>query len=195
MNEKNDYALVPKPPGAIGKAEPGAKGILANMVADILTQAPGEDPESSFQKARAYLLGDGVSQDSVEAVKWYRMAAEQGHRAAQFHLGRMYANGDGVDQDEIEANKWHRRAIEQRAAHQDYNYDLGKKPVETVEWYRKAAEQGSTSAQYNLGVIYANGIGVAQDRTDAEKWYRKAAEQGHRDAQSYLGQMYANGDA
>ncbi|MSU45685.1 MAG: sel1 repeat family protein [Lacunisphaera sp.] len=122
------------------------------------------------------------------------MAAEQGHRAAQYKLGLMYANGEGVNQDEIEANKWHRRATDHRVVNQDYDYDLGKKPTETVEWYRKAAEKGNASAQNNLGIIYANGIGVAQNRTDAEKWYRKAAEQGHYDAQFYLGQMYADGD-
>jgi TPR repeat protein len=32
-----------------------------------------------------------------------------------------------------------------------------------VSWYRKAAEQGLSEAQYNLGVMYANGEGVAQD--------------------------------
>lgn len=266
MNEQNDFALVPKPPRVIAKADSGAKGILADMLADILTQAPGEDPESSYQKARAYLLGDGVSQDSVEAVKWYRraaeqghtgaqfdlgdmyefgigvprdraegekwlrraaekghataqyelgtyhanglreirdsveavkwfrMAAEQGHRFAQYQLGHMYAMGGGVNQNAIEAAKWLRRVTEHRDINQDYDYHFGRKPTETVEWYRKAAEKGNASAQNNLGVIYANGIGVAQNRTEAEKWYRKAAEQGYLDAQFYLGEMYANGD-
>ncbi len=36
MSEKSDFALVPKPPGSLGKAEPGAKRILSGMVADTL---------------------------------------------------------------------------------------------------------------------------------------------------------------
>ncbi len=34
---------------------------------------------------------------------------------------------------------------------------------EAVKWYRKAAEQGYVFAQENLGIMYAVGLGVAQD--------------------------------
>ena len=39
----------------------------------------------------------------MEAVRWYRKAAEQGHAEAQYNLGSCYDNGDGVAKDEIEA--------------------------------------------------------------------------------------------
>ena len=65
--------------------------------------------------------------------------------------------------------------------------------AEAVKWYRKAAEQGLALAQYNLGVSYANGLGVSQNYTEAVKWYRKAAEQGYAAAQYNLGRCYANG--
>ena len=39
MNEKNDFALVPRSPSALEKAEPGAKLILSGMVADALALA------------------------------------------------------------------------------------------------------------------------------------------------------------
>jgi hypothetical protein len=39
MSETNDFALLPRPPGALGKAEPGAKRILAGMVSDTLALA------------------------------------------------------------------------------------------------------------------------------------------------------------
>ena len=32
---------------------------------------------------RAYAEGKGVQQDQAEALRWYRKAAEQGHREAQ----------------------------------------------------------------------------------------------------------------
>ena len=44
-----------------------------------------------------------------EAVKWYRLAADQGHGEAQFNLGMMYAAGWGVPQDDTEVVKWYRR--------------------------------------------------------------------------------------
>ena len=34
--------------------------------------------------------GQGVPQDYKEAVKWYRLSAEQGDAQAQYNLGVMY---------------------------------------------------------------------------------------------------------
>jgi TPR repeat protein len=55
------------------------------------------------------------------------------------------------------------------------------------------AEQGYASAQYNLGVMYDNGLGVAQDYKEAVKWFTKDAEQGYAEAQYNLGNMYNKG--
>jgi TPR repeat protein len=49
----------------------------------------------------------------VEAVKWFRKAAEQGHAKAQYALGRSYEMGLGVVADYEEAAKWYRKAAEQ----------------------------------------------------------------------------------
>ena len=53
-----------------------------------------------------YTKGKGVTQDYKEAVKWYRLAAEQWYADAQNNLGVMYANGEGVIQDYIRAHMW-----------------------------------------------------------------------------------------
>jgi hypothetical protein len=53
---------------------------------------------------------DGVSQDYAEAARWYRMAAMQGHYAAQYNVGAMYHGGQGVEQDHAAAVKWYRKA-------------------------------------------------------------------------------------
>ena len=58
-----------------------------------------------------------------QQVKWFRIAAEQGHADAQFNLGHMYELGWSVDRNNSTA----------------------------VEWYRKAAEEGHADAQYRLG--------------------------------------------
>ena len=55
------------------------------------------------------------------------------------------------------------------------------------------AEAGDTEAQYNLGLMYFNGRGVAQDDVEAVAWYRQAAGQGHAKAQTRLGVMYDTG--
>ncbi len=47
-----------------------------------------------------------MPQNFAQAVKWYRLAAEQGHAEAQAILGIMYAEGEGVPQDYVLAYKW-----------------------------------------------------------------------------------------
>lgn len=44
-------------------------------------------------------MGEGVPQDYKEAVKWLRLAAEQGNAIAQRTLGASYLTGQGVPVD------------------------------------------------------------------------------------------------
>ncbi len=140
--------------------------------------------------------------DHKEAVKWYRLAAEQGLAEAQHNLAGMYYRGEGVPQDYKEAVKWWRLAAEQgdpKAQHNlGYMY-YSRKGVpqddkEAVKWYRLAAEQGLAEAQHNLAGMYRRGEGVSQDYKEAVKWYRLAAEQGDAKAQAILGVIYENGE-
>jgi TPR repeat protein len=131
---------------------------------DLLRRAKAGNAEAQTALGDTYWSGD--EEHYVEAVKWYRLAAEQGDAGAQLSLGVMYDNGEGVAKDDAEA----------------------------VKWYRLAAEQGNASAQSNLGMMYDNGEGVAKNDAEAVKWYRKAAEQGHAMAQSTLGTRYMNGE-
>ena len=55
------------------------------------------------------------------------------------------------------------------------------------------AEQGDAKAQFNLGLIYFNGDGVAQDYKTAVKWYTLAAEQGDASAQNNLANKLIDG--
>jgi hypothetical protein len=57
----------------------------------------------------------GVARDDAEAVRLYRLAAEQGHTQAQYHLGNMFEHGHGVAQDAAEAIRWHRYLLRSRA--------------------------------------------------------------------------------
>ena len=48
-------------------------------------------------------------------------------------------------------------------------------------------------AQFRLGVVYAEGRGVAQDDKESVRWFRLAAEQGDAEAQGGLGLAYSAG--
>ena len=148
-----------------------------------------------------YANGYGVPENDREAVKWYRLAAEQGNANAQNNLGTMYDRGEGVPENDREAVKWYRLAAEQGLAIAQNNlgwmyangYGVTENDREAVKWYRLAAEQGNANAQNNLGTMYDRGEGVPENDREAVKWYRLAAEQGLAIAQNNLGWMYANG--
>jgi hypothetical protein len=96
-----------------------------------------------------YENGQGVPQDDVEAVRWYRLAADQGLADAQDYLGRSYLDGRGVPQDDAEA----------------------------ARWFRAAATEGHAGAQFRLGMMYDLGRGVPQDYVEAHMWFNLAAAQ------------------
>ena len=120
----------------------------------MLALAQRGNAKAQYGLGLMYHEGYGVSQDYMEAVKWYRKAAQQGDASAQFLLGGMYTQGEGVPQDYAEA----------------------------VKWYRKAAQQGDASAQFLLGGMYTQGEGVPQDYVNAHMWSNLAATQGHKNA-------------
>ena len=59
--------------------------------------------------------------------------------------------------------------------------------------FQQLADKGSATAQFNVGTMYANGQGVAQNYAEAVKWYGLAANQGLAAAQHNLALMYTNG--
>ena len=131
-----------------------------------------------------YEYGRGVPQDDGEAVKWFRLATEQGNASAQYRLGVMYRIGEGVPQDDGEAVKWYRLAAEQgnvwaRIALAHICLDRERELGVRVEACHISAEQGNAEAQFRLGVMYNVGEGVPQDDAEAFKWYRLAAEKGN----------------
>jgi hypothetical protein len=152
----------------------------------IKAKAEAGDAEAQFQLGRRYDHGEGVAKDFVEAVKWYRKAAEQNHPRAQYNLAICYGVGDGVPKDPGEAVKWYRKAAEQNFADAQNNlggcYEEGegvaKDLVEAAKWYRKAAEQNDALAQMNLGRCYATVGGVTKDVVEAYKWFLLASAQG-----------------
>ena len=160
-----------------------ARGDYPTALRLLQPLAYGGDADAQFYLGLLYANGEGVPQNYLEAVKWFRSAADRGVSAAQFNLGILYARGQGVRQDYAEAIKWYRRAADQGDPKAQFNlgsmYDDGrgvsKDYAVAATWYGMAADQGDPKAQFNLGFMYDNGQGVPQDYVQAYKWFTLAA--------------------
>ena len=142
-----------------------------------------------------YCRGIEVLQDYAEAVKWFRLAAEQGHVRAQFELGQCYINGTGVSPDYKEAIKWLSRSAEGGNVQAQWFFDVEKvhpQDRETaLKLFRLGAEQGDAEAQLKLGLCHTYGyVGLNQDFEEGTKWFEMAAKQGNAEAQYYAGNSY-----
>lgn len=112
--------------------------VNGNMVLSIF----GKDVDALAKAKKLY-----EEKNYSEAVKHYRIAAEQGSSEAQNDLGYCYQHGIGVEKDLVEA----------------------------IKWYSKSADQSYNLARINLGLCYYNGVGVQQDLKEAFKLFHRAA--------------------
>ena len=153
------------------------------------------DAKAQFSLGSMYANGQGVQQDFVEAVRWYRKSAEQGNAKAEYDLCHMYHKGKGVPQDKAEARRWCLKAAAQNDVRaQDalgfmylHGEEVPQDYSQAAEWYRKSAAQNFADAQYSLGYMYYNGYGVPQDRVEAYRLFREAAARGNEQARHALG--------
>jgi uncharacterized protein len=100
-----------------------------------------------------------VTQNYIEALKWYRLSAAKGNGDAQNSIGNLYVDGKkGIPRDHNEA----------------------------LKWYRMSAAQGNAHGENGLAGMYAGGIGVNKDYVRAYMWYSLAAAQGNSTAASSL---------
>ena len=123
--------------------------INQEIIKPLKAKGNSGDIEALYELSERYGEGNGIPQNTTEAVKWLRKAAEQGHVKAQYNLVSCYLEGIGVEK----------------------NFE------EAVKWLRKAAEQGDAEAQGILGLFYYLGVGVPQNVNEAIKWFHKATEQ------------------
>lgn len=78
----------------------------------LLPKAEAGDAVAQFNLARQYSLGEGMSINREEFIRWCRIAADQGLPEAQYTLGCCYLRGLVVEKNEAEG----RRLLEAAAA-------------------------------------------------------------------------------
>ena len=109
-----------------------------------------------------------IKDNKLEAIKWFKKAADMGDVASMFNIGYTYYKDD------------------YGAGFQDYS--------KAIEWFKKASDLGDTDAMNLIGICYYDGTGVKQDFVKAVEYYKKASDKGNADAMSNLASMYFNGE-
>lgn len=72
-----------------------------------LKQTAKTQPKAAYDLGLRYFRGDGVRQDSYQALVWMREAGEHGNLQAQKALGAFYLFGlEEMGSDPAEAEKW-----------------------------------------------------------------------------------------
>src|ERR1044072_922400 len=76
----------------------------------------GEQIRRALTEGQKYEYGEGVPQDFLKAMNFYRSAADLGNAEAEAKIGMMYKYGEGVPQSDTEAEKWIQKSIYARNA-------------------------------------------------------------------------------
>ena len=85
-------------------------------------------------------------------------------------------------------------------ANKEVEFNSAMSAFESKQFARAAqllgpfAHDGNAEAQHRLAIMYQNGLGVAQNDSEAMKWMLAAAEQNHALAQHGMGFMYMEGE-
>ena len=128
------------------------------------------------------------------ALKWLRIAADNGVPEADCAIGQIYLNGFGVSKSLSTAFVWFEKAAERGIVEAQYQaaiicYDgigVAQNLKKAARFFKMGAENGSTICMYWYAHCLCEGEGTGPDYDAAAVWYLKAASDGHADAQYEL---------
>ena len=111
-----------KPP-ANAPEESKSRPTFIHSFSETKLLADNGDARAQFDLALMYHLGEGVSQNNAESVKYWRLLAMRGHPVSQYNLGASYLRGIGVQMNYLKAFNWFRRSAMQK--HIDGLFGMG----------------------------------------------------------------------
>jgi TPR repeat protein len=135
-------------------------------IEELKRLADSGDVPSQVQFGEKLEKGDGVEKNCTEAVRYFRLAADQNYGDGLVAVGRCLRVGIGV-------------AANAKAA---------------VGFFRKAAEQDHPDGQYWLGYCLRYALGCFRDYAEARRLLKLAADAGHGLAANLFGEMLEDGN-
>lgn len=122
-----------------------------------------QQPQPTYDKKEASRLyneaqGYAWSGEYLNAIEYYKKAADVGYAYALIEIAMIYYNGGDSSKQPVPENK-----------------------TEACRWFVKAAQAGEPVGMLNAGRSYHYGRGVEKDYKEALKWLLKASEGGIED--------------
>ncbi len=185
-----------KPGQAPSATEPRPAAAAVNL-SELKSKADAGDAAAQTAFGKILLDGTQTKADQKEALRYYRMAAEQNFADALSALGELTQAGRGMPANPAEAARLYRLAADKGSVAGQYNlaylYEQGsgvpQSEKDAAKYYQLAAEGGDSLAQFDIGQRYKLGVGVKTDLVQAFKWLALAAAQGQVDSAKLLAQL------
>ena len=146
-----------------------------------------------YRIGKQYYHGIGTEKDYEKAMGYLKRSARAQNQYAAYIVGNMYYRGEGIEKDVEKAATFYNIAAEKGNPYA--NYMLGKihaKNEKESQRYYKSAFEGflgleaktpDANTEYKLGVMKLKGLGVEQNKEEAEMYFKIAAENGNEYAQ------------
>lgn len=159
------------------------------------------DSDSEHTMGYLYSKRNDDGQDHNKALAWYRRAAEKDNAEAQDVIGWYYYKGlGGLNIDYKEAVEWWKKSAENGSKEayakmgklHHYGYGVPIDYNEALRLYEQATKNNGTALN-GIGLLYQNGLGVAQSHSKALEYFRLSADKEHREAYNSLGDVYYYG--
>jgi TPR repeat protein len=181
-------------------------GALFALAAFVSAAAQTPAPPMAAQEAAQ--RGDAAfrSKNYPDAIRFYQIAAEQGHPAAQCEISIAFELGRGIPADKAQAVFWNRKAAEGGDPRCQHLFAIRLRTGDglphdnksAVGWVMKAAEGDFVPAQTLIGVYYYGGKeGVRRDDAEALRWFRRSAAHNTTEddgtAETMIAAMYEEG--
>ena len=154
-----------------------------------------DDLQSMYDLATIYHFGkENIEKDLKKAKKFYYLAAEKGHKFAQFNLAMIMKISDSSSDHQLAfkyfimaADQDLDKAICQLADCFDQGIGVDQNKEMAFDYYKRSADQnGNENSQYRVGVCYYKGEGVIADREKSLFYLRSSAKQFYQPAISFL---------
>ena len=173
---------------------------------EILQQAELGNAEAQAEIGYCHFWGHKVEEINYEeAIKWFKLSADQGCAYGQYWMQRCLREGLGIEPNRFQENDYAKKAFQwfSKEADQEnpkvqlylgYCYEGPMhNPKAAFECYMKAAQHGLADAEYCLAICYAQGFGTEQNGNEYVAWTRKAAEHGNSPSQFNWGSILLSG--